>query len=106
MINEALQAAKNVDGVEIIKLNSLSPIEFAPIIESVKKTGKIIICEDVCNKGCVGEKIAAILINKRIKADVTLLNTGDDFVSHGAVSKLRAVCGIDADSIYERIMEA
>lgn len=106
MINEALCAAERADGVEVIKLNSLAPIDFAPVIESVKKTGRLIVCEDVCNKGCVGEKIASELSKLGIGTKITLLNTGDDFVPHGAVSKLREVCKIDADHILEKIMEA
>ena len=106
MINEVLSAAKGAEGAEIIKLNSLSPIDFEPIFESARKTGNVIVCEDVCNKGCVGEKIASKLIEEKVNAKVLLLNTGDDFVHHGAVSKLREVCGIDAEAIVSKITEA
>ena len=106
MINEVLAASKEADGVEIIKLNSLCPVDFEPIAESARKTGKIIVCEDVCNKGCAGEKISAFLAENGISAKVMLLNTGDGFVHHGAVSKLREVCGIDAKAIVSKIMEA
>ncbi len=106
MINEVLDAASKCEGCEVIKLNSLAPVDFTPIIESVKKTGRIIVCEDVCKAGSVGEKIASKLSCAGMNAKIDLLNTGDVFVPHGAVSKLREVCKIDADHILEKIMEA
>ncbi|MBR5480036.1 MAG: 1-deoxy-D-xylulose-5-phosphate synthase [Clostridia bacterium] len=106
MINEVIAASEKCEGCEVIKLNSLAPLDLSCVIESVKKTGRIIVCEDVCNKGCIGEKIAATIAKEGISAKVILANTGDDFVSHGAVSKLYEQCGIDADSILKKILEA
>lgn len=109
MINEALKASKDVcDKIscEVIKLNSVAPLDMNPILHSVKKTGKIVVCEDVCSLGSIGEKISSELAKNKINCKVTLLNTGDDFVPNGEVPKLWAKCGIDSDSISKTIMEA
>ncbi len=107
MINEVMKASLNVSdefSCEVVKLNSVAPIDMDTIIESVKKTGKIIVCEDVCEFGSVGEKISSELAKLKVWCKVKLLNTGKDFVSNGEVSKLWSMCGIDANSISDKIM--
>lgn len=108
MINEILKASADANNIscEVVKLNSIAPLDTNLIIESAKKTGKVIVCEDVCEFGSVGEKVSAILAKENVNCKVYLLNTGKGFVPNGEVSKLRNMCGIDADSITKKILEA
>jgi 2-oxoisovalerate dehydrogenase E1 component len=52
----ALEAAKILEGkyglsAEIIDARSLVPFNYEPVIESVKKTGKILLASDACERG-------------------------------------------------------
>jgi len=44
--------------VEIIDARSLVPFNYAPVIESVKKTGKIIVAGDACERGSFLSELA------------------------------------------------
>jgi 2-oxoisovalerate dehydrogenase E1 component len=55
---KAMDAAKVFEekygiSVEVIDARSIVPFNFEPVIESVKKTGKIIVASDACKKGSI-----------------------------------------------------
>ena len=45
--------------VEIIDARSLVPFDYGPVIESVKKTGRILLASDACERGSFLHTIAA-----------------------------------------------
>lgn len=108
MINEALEAADLLSerGVcaEVIKLGRLRPNAFDAVRSAVKKTRRIIVVEDVCDFGCIGEQILSALAGEESFSSA-LLNLGDGIVTHGSVDELRRACGIDAASIARRAEE-
>lgn len=110
MINNILEAASQAEanGVSccIIKLNSIDPIDIQPILHSVSQTSRLLVCEDTVATGGVGECISALLLQAQLGCEITLLNTGDRFISNGETDKLLHFCGIDVEGIYQKIMEA
>ena len=46
---------------EIIDLRSVNPINYEPIVASVRKTGKVILASDAVERGCVLQTVAANL---------------------------------------------
>jgi len=63
MVSRALEAANTLaqDGIEIevIDPRTLSPLDDAPIFESVKKTGKALIVHEACQNGGFGGEVVA-----------------------------------------------
>jgi 2-oxoisovalerate dehydrogenase E1 component len=60
----ALDAAKTLEeeyGVscEVIDARSIVPFDYAPVLESVKKTGKILLASDACERGSFLQTMAA-----------------------------------------------
>ena len=106
MINELLEAADrlNESGVstEVVKLGRIRPNRFETVRESVRRTGKLIVAEEVCAFGSVGSQILASLAGSGIAFRSELLDLGDGIVTHGSVSELRKLCGIDAETIAAR----
>ena len=51
----ALKAADILQGygleAELVDLRTLAPLNYAPIVESVKKTGRVLLCSDACQRG-------------------------------------------------------
>jgi len=58
-------AAKGID-VEVIDLRTIKPIDKETIINSVKKTNKIVIVEDNCKTGGVGAHIASLIAEEAL----------------------------------------
>lgn len=91
---------------EVIKLNELVQGDWTPIFDSVRKTKRLLIAEECISQGSVGQKITSQLAVHGISMQsVALSNIGDRFVPHGSVEKLRALCGLDAESIYRNARE-
>lgn len=109
MVNNVLAAAELLaqEGVsaEVIKLPSIKPIDMNPIVESVRKTGHLIVAEDVVCIGCVGKEIAASLRTLGVSAVLRLCNLGDRFVQHGTVAQLHRLFALDAASLAETAKE-
>jgi len=68
MVLESLKASEELDNsgisCEVIDLRSLNPLDESAILNSVKKTGRLVIVSEACKKGAVASDIAAIVIEK------------------------------------------
>lgn len=64
----ALDAAKELEAkgadAEVIDLRSLVPLDFNTIAESVKKTGRVVVVHEACERGGYGAEIAAEIQEK------------------------------------------
>lgn len=110
MINEVLDAAERLaaEGIsaEVIKLSMIKPPDFDLVMRSLRKTGKLLISEDVCEAGCVGSRILEeAAINEIHVRAAKLLNLGEGIVPHGTVAELLHDFGLDADGIVSAAME-
>ena len=85
---------------ELIKLGQLHPLQCEEIMKSLKKTGHLLVAEDVCREGCIGEKllVQAQLRGLALKKAV-LLNTENGILTHGSVPELLCSLGLDSESI-------
>lgn len=64
VLYRALEAAKTLEekygiSAEVIDARSIVPFDYSKVIESVKKTGKIVIVGDACERGSVMKDMAA-----------------------------------------------
>ncbi len=104
MINEALEAADRLEAMgvsaELIKLGVVRPNSFEACLRSVKKTGRLLVAEEACASGCVGNSLLAAVCSAGLElSHVKLLNLGEGIVAHGTVSELRHDMRIDSASI-------
>ena len=98
--------AENGISAEVIKLNRLMPLDLTPIEASVRKTGALLVAEDVCQPGCVGEKLLAALTEAGAAPRcVRLLNLGGGILENGAPDDLRKMTGLDGSGIAAGAME-
>jgi len=60
MLLDAAEVA-SVEGVslEVVDLRSLSPIDYAPVLASVQKTGRLVVAQEAPGQASVGSEIAA-----------------------------------------------
>jgi 2-oxoisovalerate dehydrogenase E1 component len=60
MVHEALAAAEEVDvSVEVIDLRTVAPLDMEPVLESVRKTGRLLIAHEAVVPFGIGAEIAA-----------------------------------------------
>ncbi len=110
MVNEVLEAANKLEGrgisAQVLKLGMLRPNRFSLCLESLKKTGRLLVAEEVCQSGCIGSQIITTAVTEGIELKaVKLLNLGSGIVSHGKVSELLQENGLDAAAIADRAQE-
>ena len=98
--------AKQGIEAEIVKLNSITPLELETIKASVQKTGRLLVAEEVVAHNCVGQRIlAGLALEGAAPRAAALCNLGETSVTQGTVEQLRAMCGLDAESLCARGME-
>lgn len=111
MTGEVLSAAEALDAegisVEVVKLNQLAPLEPETVLTSVRKTGRLLVAEEVIQTGSIGVALAGAVAQEgmALKA-LKLLNTGERFVPHGTIPQLRKLLGINSDHIASVMREA
>ncbi|MCI8699494.1 MAG: 1-deoxy-D-xylulose-5-phosphate synthase, partial [Oscillospiraceae bacterium] len=110
MVNEALAAAKLLEekgrSAQVVKLNSIAPLDVDALAACAKKTGRLVVAEECVDAGCVGRRIAAEFALRGVSGvRLALVDLGDRFVQHGTVAELRALCGIDGASIARKALE-
>ena len=103
MINEVIKASAMLaeQGIqaEVIKLSEIDGNDFPIVFDSVRKTGCLVVAEEVCAAGCVGDALAAGLAKHGITAHAACLNLGEGLVPHGSREQLMGDFGIDAAAV-------
>ncbi len=59
MLDAAEVAQSEGVSIEVVDLRSLSPIDYDPIIASVQKTGRLVVCQEAPGNASVGSEIAS-----------------------------------------------
>ena len=94
MVGRALEAAEKLAeegiGAEVIDLRSLRPLDTATIVESVKKTNRIVSCEEGWPSAGIGAEIAARMMEEAF-----------DHLD----APVRRVCGVDVPLPYAANLE-
>ncbi|MBO5727739.1 MAG: 1-deoxy-D-xylulose-5-phosphate synthase, partial [Oscillospiraceae bacterium] len=105
LINRVLEAAEGLarEGIsaEVIKLNTITPLDTSLVCASVKKTGALLVAEDCVAAGSVGQRLCAALTREGIAARNALVNSGAEFTPHGSVPLLEQQLGLDAHSLCQ-----
>ena len=109
MVNQMLDAADALRGrgiaVDLVKLNRILPNTMTLCLRSLRKTGRLLIAEDVCEAGCVGLRLmaAAEAAGIPLKGSA-LLNLGDGVVTHGKPEELLRLYGMDAEGLTAKAL--
>lgn len=107
MVNEVIRAAELLRNIgisaEIIKLNSILPIDYETVLQSVQKTRHLLVAEECMEMGCVGQQLLAYFAERNeVPEQVALCNLGAGFITHGTIAQLRKLQEIDGESLFQR----
>jgi 2-oxoisovalerate dehydrogenase E1 component beta subunit len=68
MVHVLLQAAQIAEGegtsCEVVDLRSLSPVDWAPLVESAQRTGRVVVAQEAPGHVSVGSEIAATIAER------------------------------------------
>ena len=66
----------------------------------------MLVLEDCVESGCVGERLAAVLLQAGMAPQRLILkNSGNDFVQQGSVGELYHALGLDGESVAAALEE-
>ncbi len=110
LINEALEAAKILEekgiSARVVKLNRIAPLQAEDIQDALAGTQRMLVLEDCVQSGCVGERLAALLIQMGMGPQrLVLKNCGNSFVPQGSVAQLNHALGLDAEGVAGAVEE-
>lgn len=106
LVWEALKAAEelNQEGIscEVINIHTIKPLDEEAILKSVKKTGRIVTCEEHNYLGGLGESVARVLALHH-PAPQEFVAVNDTFGESGTPEQLMEKYGIDKKAVVEKV---
>lgn len=85
---------------DVYKLSRLNSGYYADIIDSMRKTGRFLMSEQVCQTGCIADEILAYAERAGVKIECAYTpNLGSGIVVQGTVPELIRHCGLDENSL-------
>lgn len=105
-VGGALEAAEKLaaDGInaEVINIHTIKPLDEDIILNSAKKTGKVVVAEEHSVIGGLGSAVCDCL-SAKLPTPVCKIGVNDVFGESGPAVKLLEKYGLDAQGIYEKV---
>ena len=102
----AIEAAEKLEtegiSVDLINIHTIKPLDKEAVLNSVKKTGAVVTCEEHNRLGGLGESIAGLLANE-LPTPQEFVAVNDVFGESGTGDELMHKYGLDADGIYQAV---
>ena len=110
LVDELLAAAsvlrKHGVKAEVIQLNRIAPLNAELILDSVRRTGGLLVLEDCFETGSIGQQLSAEIVRARIAPRRLILkNLHRSFVGQGTVEQLRVQAEIDCTAVVKAVLE-
>ena len=104
LTNEAIRAAEilNSRGIhaDLFKMGQILPVEAVPILDSLRRTKKLLVVEEVCSIGSLGRRLLYEAESAGICLDAyRLLDLDEGRVPHGDTKVLWEQFGLNSDSL-------
>jgi 2-oxoisovalerate dehydrogenase E1 component beta subunit len=106
LLQAADLAAEEGTSVEVVDLRSLSPIDYGPIVESVRKTGRLVIAQEAPGFVSVGSEIAATVTERAFYSLESPVLRVAGFDVPFPPAKLETTYLPDADRVLEAVDRA
>jgi 2-oxoisovalerate dehydrogenase E1 component beta subunit len=99
-------AAEEGTSLEVIDLRSLSPIDYAPILASVQKTGRLVVAQEAPGHVSVGSEVAATIAERAFYSLQAPVLRVSGFDTPFPPAKLESAYLPDADRVLEAVDRA
>ncbi|MCS4277164.1 pyruvate dehydrogenase E1 component beta subunit [Mycetocola sp. BIGb0189] len=110
MVSTLLQAAEVAAGegisAEVVDLRSISPIDYGPLLDSARKTGRVVVAQEAPENASVGSEIAATLAEKAFYSLEAPVLRVSGFDTPFPAAKLEGMYLPDADRVLDAVDRA
>jgi transketolase len=108
LVWEALQAAKALKeqgiNADVINMHTIKPLDTKAILDSARKTGKVVTAEEHQRNGGLGSSVAQVL-GEHLPTPMRMVAVDDSFGESGKPAQLMEKYGLTADAIVAKVME-
>ena len=109
-VERAVTVSKKLEergfNAEVINVRFLKPLDEKSIINSIKKTSKVIVIEDGTILNGLSTAIKELIINEKLdKIKIQTYAYPDEFIKHGSVEELEKLYNQDAQYIYKEALQ-
>lgn len=105
MVAEALKAAEEIDA-EVINVHTIKPLDINTIIQSLKKTGKLMVVEEHQIAGGLGSAVLESLVEAgTFPPQIKLMGVNDQFGQSGTPEELLDAYGLTWHHIIEKFRQ-
>ena len=105
-VGASLEAAEKLEAdgihVEVINIHTIKPLDEDIILNSAKKTGKVVTAEEHSIIGGLGSAVCDCL-SAKAPTPVCKIGVNDTYGESGPAGKLLEKYGLDAQGIYEKV---
>jgi len=102
----AIEATEKLESegisVDLINIHTIKPLDNKAVLESAKKTGAVVSCEEHNRIGGLGESIAGLLASEQ-PTPQEYVAVNDVFGESGTGDELMKKHGLDAEGIYKAV---
>jgi pyruvate dehydrogenase E1 component beta subunit len=106
LLQAAEIAAEEGISIEVVDLRSLSPVDYGPILESVRKTGRLVIAQEAPQNASIASEIASTVAEKAFYSLEAPVLRVSGFDTPFPPAKLESVYLPDADRVLEAVDRA
>ncbi len=108
VVHEAYEAAQELEKMsihaEVVNISSIRPFDRDKIIESARRTGKVVTVEEHSLHGGLGTLVCEIIAEENLNTEIMRLGiTEGQFAKAGPREEIRAYYKIDKDGILETV---
>ena len=103
-VNVSNRLKSNKINCEVINCRFLKPFDDKAVIDSIRKTGKVVVIEDGTIIGGLCSKVKELIAENNLNVKALYFAYPDKFIEHGDVSQLEKKYKNDEDSIYNEII--
>ncbi len=106
LLDAAALAEQEGTSIEVVDLRSLSPIDYGPVLESVRRTGRLVVAQEAPGGVSVGSEIAATVAEKAFYSLEAPVIRVSGFDTPFPPAKLEGVYLPDVDRILDGVDRA
>jgi 1-deoxy-D-xylulose-5-phosphate synthase len=99
---EALVAAERLDAT-VVNMRYVKPLDDDTLLQVAARHGVLVSIEDNAIAGGAGSAVAETLAGHGVSTPLAMLGIPDRFIEHASREQQLAECGLDAESIYQRV---
>ena len=103
---KAIERAEQASGKSIAHydLSFLKPLDEAMLHEIGKQFKQVITIEDGALNGGMGSAVLEFMADNNYQPNISRIGIPDKFIEHGTVPELYKICGMDEESIVNKIL--